>query len=79
MSGCPNAALNFSIVRVIPSTITSSFSLESEDGRNLSISIDSISPSLVEPNSIGYLEVRTINTRIHSAISLCLLLYFTSL
>ena len=55
---CPSAVLNVSIVRIVPTAIETSFSVGSEDGRNISLAVQPISPSRVEPNSLGFLEVR---------------------
>ena len=55
---CPNAVLELSIERVVPTSLRPSFSLHTQDGRNLTLSVGGISPSRVEPNSLGFLEVR---------------------
>ena len=55
---CPNTVLDFALKRVVPTAILPSFSLASQDGHNLTLNVGAISPSRVEPNSLGFLEVR---------------------
>lgn len=54
---CPSAILNVSIARIVPTAIETSFTVMSRDGRNISLAVEPISPSRVEPNSLGFLEV----------------------
>lgn len=54
---CPNTVLDFALGRVVPTAILPSFSLDSQDGHNLTLNVGAISPSRVEPNSLGFLEV----------------------